>query len=607
MAKSTLYPPLDLKQTTSPNRLLGLWRLMTGFRLTYLGSVVSLAVAAAAKTVTYLLLRNYADTAFGQAEAAGRTPVYLFALAFVGLALFEGGFTFLSGRLAARAAEGLTLRLRNFLFDHLQRLPFTYHDHMQTGELVQRSSSDVEAVRRFFADQGTQSGRIVMLFAINFGALLALNVKLALLSVIIIPLILVISLLFFKKLGVVYDAYQDQDGVLSARLQENLSGVRVVKAFARQGFEIDRFERENAEKYRLGKRLLLMHAFYWPGSDIIASGQMLLSFYLGARMAIAGEITVGTYLAFANLIVWMIWPIRNLGRLIAQSSTGLVSYRRVADIIDEDQEVLDRGVAIAPGSLRGEVVFDRVTFEYLPGVPVLKDISFTAGPGQVIALIGPTGSGKTSLVSLLPRFYDYTSGRLTLDGRDLADYAIHHLRREVGIVEQEPFLFSRTVRENIAYGVQRAVTDAEVEAAARAAAIHDVIMRFPEGYNTLVGERGVTLSGGQKQRLAIARTLLKNPRILILDDSTSSVDTETEAMIQSALDRLMQGRTTFIIAHRLHTVMRADMILVLDRGRIVQKGTHRQLMQEDGLYRRIYEVQATIEDEAETVMVAEAR
>ncbi len=592
MIKSKFYPDLNIKETTSANRLVGLWRMMRGFRLTYIGGVMALAVAALAKTSTYLLLRNFADTVLQ--NTADSPPVYFYALGFLGLALFEAGFTFLSGKFAARSAEGITLRLRNFLFDHMQRLSFKYHDHMQTGELIQRATSDVDAVRRFFADQGTQMGRIVMLFFINVAALLALNVKLALLSVIFIPVIVAISIWFFKRIAAAYDDYQNQDGLLSATLQENLSGVRVVKAFARQPFEIEKFERVNHKKFVLGRKLLMMHALYWPISDIVCSAQMLISFYLGAQMAIAGEISVGTYLAFSNLIIWIIWPIRNLGRLIAQGSTGLVSYKRVAELIDETQEAVAKGRPIDRSTLRGEIVFDHVSFEYDPQAAVLHDITFTARPGEIIALMGPTGSGKTSLVNLLPRFYDYTGGSLRLDGVELNTYAPHALREHIGIVEQEPFLFSRSIRENIAYGVRRRVTQAEVEEAARAAAIHDVIETFPEGYNTVVGEKGVTLSGGQKQRIAIARTLLKDPRILILDDSTSSVDTETEVQIQTALNQLMAGRTTFIIAHRVQTVMRADKIIVLENGRITQMGTHTDLLAQSGLYREIYELQAQV-------------
>jgi ATP-binding cassette subfamily B protein len=292
---------------------------------------------------------------------------------------------------------------------------------------------------------------------------------------------------------------------------------------------------------------------------------------------------------------------RELGRMIVQASTGMVSYGRVAEIIREEREPIERGAhrPSQEGRVRGEIAFRGVGFEYEAESRVLKDITLTVKPGQVVALLGPTGSGKTSLVNLLPRFYEYTSGSLTLDGVELKHYPRQYLRQQIGIVEQEPFLFSRTIRENITYGVGREVPDAEVEVAARAAAIHDVILSFPDGYNTLVGEKGITLSGGQKQRVAIARTLLKDPRILILDDSTSSVDTETEAAIREALERLMQGRTTFVIAHRIQSVMNADLILVLEGGRIAQRGNHEELLAQEGLYRRIYDLQARIEVEVE--------
>jgi ATP-binding cassette subfamily B protein len=317
-------------------------------------------------------------------------------------------------------------------------------------------------------------------------------------------------------------------------------------------------------------------------------------------MAINGEITSGTYIAYAGLVVWLIWPMRNLGRLIVQASTGMVSFGRVLDIIKEDREPLEDGDYLPTKDLHGELVFENVSFEYEDDEGlVLKDISFTCRPGQSIALLGSTGSGKTSLVNLLPRFYEYTSGSIYLDGIELSRYPRKYLRSQIGIVEQEPFLFSRSIRENITYGVGRSVPQDEIERASKAAAIAEVIASFQEGYNTLVGEKGVTLSGGQKQRVAIARTLLKDPRILILDDSTSSVDTETEAEIRSALQALMKNRTTFIIAHRIQSVMDADLILVLDKGQIVQKGTHAELVAQEGIYRQIYDIQTKIELELE--------
>jgi ATP-binding cassette subfamily B protein len=591
-------PALDLKTTVTDNRLTGLWRMMTGYRRTYLWATLSLGVAALARTGSMLLLGYFVDNVLGESALTSILP--LVALGFVGLALVQGAFTFFSGKLAARTAEGITLRLRNYLFDHIQRLSFTYHDQTPTGELIQRSTSDVDAMRRFFADQAIGVGRITLLFLVNFVALLLLNWQLALLSVIVVPIIVVMSVFFFRKISKAYEAFQEQDGVLQTTLQENLTGVRVVKAFARQAYERDKFETDNWEKFQRGRRLLIMHSLYWPISDILCGFQMLGGFFAGAAMAIDGAITVGAYLAYSGMVIWLIWPMRNLGRLIVQMSTGLVSFSRVAKVIAEEQEPLTAGSYTLPDCVEGEIAFRNIGFEYDEDSPVLHDICFWAEPGQVVALLGSTGSGKTTLVNLLPRFYEYTSGNLTLDGVELKDYPRHFLRRQIGIVEQEPFLFSRTIRENIGYGVGRKVSDAEVEAAARAAAIHDSIETFPEGYNTLVGEKGVTLSGGQKQRIAIARTLLKDPCILIMDDSTSSVDTETEAEIRGALERLMKGRTTFIIAHRIQSVMNADLILVLDKGRIVQRGKHGQLMaQKDGIYRRIYDMQARIEIELE--------
>ncbi|MCP4540552.1 MAG: ABC transporter ATP-binding protein [Chloroflexi bacterium] len=585
----------DFKSTVSENRLAGLWRMLTGFRLAYVGAVLGVGVATALRTTNYLLLRYLVDDVL-TLKSFGSLP--LIGLSFVGLALFQGAFTFLSGRWAAQTAEGITRRLRNYLYDHIQRLSFTYHDKTKTGELIQRATSDVDAIRRFFADQAIGVGRIVLLFTINFVAVLNLNVRLAVLSVLVVPFIVVISVFFFKRVSKAYEAFQEQEAKLSTTLQENLTGVRVVKAFARQAYEREKFEQDNWEQFQRGRRLLLMHSTFWPASDILCAAQMLGGFFAGALMAINGTITVGTYLAYAGLVVWLIWPMRNLGRLIVHMSTGMVSYGRVAELIKEKREPLDAGSHVPSADVRGEIVFCDVRFEYegADGA-VLEDISFRCEPGQAVALLGSTGSGKTSLVNLLPRFYEYTSGSLTLDGVELKEYPRHFLRRQIGIVEQEPFLFSRTIRENITYGVGRDVSDEEVEAAARAAAVHDVILTFPEGYGTLVGEKGVTLSGGQKQRVAIARTLLKDPRILILDDATSSVDTETEGLIRGALQRLMEGRTSFIIAHRIQSVMNADLILVLDQGQIVQRGTHSELMEQTGIYRRIYDMQARIEDE----------
>jgi ATP-binding cassette subfamily B protein len=586
----------DFKRVVSDKHLVGLWRMLSGYKLAYVGAVVGVGLAALLQTGNYLLLRTFVDDVLPQKGLTYTLP--LIGAGFVGLALLQGVFTFLSGRWAAQTAEDIARRLRDYLYDHIQRLTFTYHDGAKTGDLIQRVTSDVDAVRRFYSEQAIGLGRIVLLFVVNFVALLNLSARLGLISVVVALPITIISVFFFKRMSQAWEHFQQREADLSTTLQENLTGVRVVKAFARQAFEMNKFEENNQAQFKAGRGLVMMHAFFWPSTDILCGAQMLTGFFIGALMAINGEITVGTYLAYAGLVVWVIWPLRNLGRVIVQTSTGMVSFGRVLEIIKQDREPVDEGAYLPEGDVRGEVIFDDVSFRYEGEEgAVLKDIGFSVQPGQAVALLGSTGSGKTSLVNLLPRFYEVTEGRLTLDGTELREYPRSFLRQQIGIVEQEPFLFSRTVRENITYGVGREVPDEEVQDAARAAAIHEVILSFPKGYDTLVGEKGVTLSGGQKQRVAIARTLLKDPRILILDDATSSVDTETEGEIRAALERLMEGRTTFIIAHRIQSVMNADLILVLDHGKIVQRGTHEELMARDGIYRQIYDVQARIEDE----------
>jgi len=589
--------PIDLKQVVSQKRFKGLMGLLQGNYGAYAAAAFSLAVSALCRSGVYLLLAYFVDNVLGQPNF--QTQVPLVALGFLGLAMVQGIFTYASGTLSGRTGERVARRLRNYLYDQLQRLSFGFHDRTKTGELIQKVTSDVDAVRRFIAQESIEFGRIISLFLVNFGLLLYINSRLAWLSIICVPITVGMSIFFFGRISKAYEAFQNQDGVLSAVLQENLSGVRVVKAFARQRYETDKFEKENWSKYLLGRKLLLWHSIFWPVSDIITGAQMLYGFFLGAQMTIAGILTIGDYIAYVSVLVWLLWPIRNLGRVIVQMSQGLVSFDRVASIIKEEREPLDDGDYQPESKPRGEIVFENVGFEYEAGQPVLSGISFRAEPGQVIALLGSTGSGKSSLVSLLPRFYDYTSGRILLDGVELKRYSRRYLRENIGIVLQEPFLFSRSIRENIRYSVADSIPDSEIEQAARAAAVHDVITTFPKQYETMVGERGVTLSGGQKQRITLARTLLKNPAILILDDATSSVDTETEAEIRAALKQLMENRTTFLIAHRIQSVMLADLILVFDGGKIVQQGKHEELLAQDGIYRKVFDIQTMIEEEVQ--------
>lgn len=589
---------LDLKETVTKRKATGFWRLMTGYRLIYAIAIIFVGLSAIARSGLYYVLGGFVDNILPGDNLNRMLPLVVLAL--LALALMQGVFSYGGGRLAAKSSEGIARRLRDYLYDHLERLTFSYHDRMQTGELLSRSTSDVDTVRRMFAEQLIGIGRIGLLFVVNFVALLLLDVKLALFSVMTIPIILVISMYFFVKVGKAYESFQEQEARLSNQLQENLTGVRVVKAFARQAYEMAAFDKENDEKYQRGRKLTIMHSIYWPSTDFVLGLQMVAGFYVGAVMTLNGTLTVGLYIAYVGYLVAIIWPIRNLGRLIADLSTGSVSFGRIQELVKVGKEPLDEGTYQPDGRIQGALCFNNMNFRYEgEDADVLHNISFDVKPGQKIALMGGTGSGKTSLVNLLPRFYDYTDGSITLDGVELKEYTRGILREQIGIVMQEPFLFSATIRDNITYGVTRAVTDEEVYEAARMAAVHEVIMTFPEGYNTLVGERGVTLSGGQKQRVTLARTFLRDPSLLILDDATSAVDTETEETIRHALKRLMKGRTTFLIAHRVQSVLDADLILVLEHGRITQMGRHTQLLNQPGMYRRIYDLQSRIESELE--------
>ena len=581
------------KVLSNKNKLLSLWHLMRGYHFHYFVSTIFLALAAIARTGMYVFLGTFIDRIVNE-KLVGQ-ELTLGALSFGALIALQALSSFMSSWMANFTAENTTRRLRDYLFDHIQRLSYSYHSESKTGDLLERATSDVDTLRRFFADQAIGVGRIVMIFIISFVAISRINMRLALVSIIIIPIVLVISIIFFKRLSKAYEAYQEQGAVLTTDLQENLSGVRVVKAFARQDYEIEKFDKENAEKFRLGRKFNWMHALFWPLSDIICSAQMVGSNFYAAIMVLNGVISIGDFVSFHGLLGWLIWPIRNLGRLIIDTSRALVSYGRIAVVLQAAEEDMTASTYQPKDGIKGQITFDKVSFAYEKDFLVLDDVSFECEAGKVVALLGSTGSGKTSLVNLLPRFYDVTSGQILLDGVNLNDYSREFLRSQIGIVEQEPFLFSCSIRDNITYGVHRDVSQEEIEEAAREAAIHDVILGFKHGYDTLVGERGVTLSGGQKQRLAIARTLLINPRILILDDSTSSVDMETEVQIRGALDSLMNNRTTFIIAHRIQSIMNADLILVFDKGKIVQMGEHEVLLNQDGIYKDIYDIQARID------------
>ena len=591
----------DIKQTQTDQRWRGMLRLMTGYRWLYAAAIVIVGLSALANTGIYLLISKFVDEVLPLERMGYRLPLYAFAV--IGLALIQGSFSYLSGRWAALVSEQVVQKLRDFLYDHMQRLSFSTHDGQQTGELLSRATSDVDTVRKVFAEQGIGFGRIFFLFIVNFTALAFLNLRLALFSIIALPLLGVTSAFFFRAVEKRYQAFQEQESALTSRLQESLAGVRVVRAFARQEYETERFAHENNAKWRAGLKLTRAHAAFWPSTDLISGAQVVLSLYVAGSMVLNDVLSVGDFIASIGLVSQLIWPVRNVGRLLSEISMGMVSFGRISEIIRHDREQMADAKTIQPQRMiRGAVRFSNVNFQYaaqrIGEQPiVLHDISFSAEAGQTIAILGSTGSGKTTLVNLLPRFYDYHNGSITLDDVELNRYPRDFLRKNIGIVMQEAFLFAATIRDNIKYGAMREVSDDEVYAAAQAAAVHDVILGFPKGYDTVVGERGVTLSGGQKQRIALARTILKQPKLLILDDATSAVDTETESKIRDALVGAQAALpiTTFIIAHRIQSVMHADLILVMDEGRIIERGTHSQLLAQNGTYSRIYALQAGIE------------
>ena len=560
-----------------------------------MGALAAIAGEVAAESAGNLVIRHIIDKVF--LENRGMKIVILFTLLFGGLSIFRAVFSFLEGRGKSKVSETVAKDIRNQMYDHIQHLSFKYHDNAQTGELVQRATSDVDAVRRFFAEQVPGIIRIGLLFLINFFILLFLNAKLALLSIIAVPLIAFLSIFFFKQIFRAYDDFQNHQGKMTAIIQENLSGIRVVRAFARQDWEKDKFIKTNSTQRQKGMTLLFRHALYWPVAHTICGMQFVLTILIGAFMVINKTMTPGTFVAFSTMVNALIWPLQELGRTITELSKSFVSFNRISEIMNTEKEDLHTGGIDGNEKLKGNIEIQNLSFSYNKDVPVLNNISLKCREGEKIALVGATGSGKTTLVNLLPRNYEYDEGEIFLDGRPLNNYSRHFLRKNIGIVEQEPFLFSTTIKENISYSLDREVSMDEIISAAKAAAIHDSIIDFPEGYETKVGEKGVSLSGGQKQRITIARTILKDPAILILDDSTSAVDAGTEEKIKTALEKLMKGRTNFIIAHRIQTLKMADRILVLKKGKIVQEGAHQDLVETDGFYKQVFTLQTEIEDD----------
>ena len=513
-----------------------------------------------------------------------RQNLWIPALALILMNIVNGVFTFIKGRSSAIASENIARKLRNDLYRHLQHLPFAYHVKAQAGELIQRCTSDVDTIRRFLAVQVMEVVNTVLMVVIAMSILLPRSVPITLYSLILVPPLFCFATWFFKMVHKSFEVADEADGVLNAVLQENLSGVRVVRAFGQQEREVEKFDRVNNDLRKKNLRLNELLAIYWGGGDAISMTQTLLTLVVCIIYACNGWITVGTLIVFTSTLGMLLFPIRQLGRTLSDAGKAMVSMKRVQAILHEEAEP-DEPNALKP-DLHGDIVFDHVSFAY-GSQPVLSDVTFSAKPGQTVAIMGPTGSGKTTLIQLLARCYDVTSGSISVDGCNVRKWKLQQLRDGIGTATQDVFLFSDTVEGNIAFGDQT-LTEDEVHDFARRAAADDFIKGLSEGYDTIIGERGVGLSGGQKQRIALARALAVKPGILVMDDTTSAVDMETEKYIQAQLRQLPYDCTKLIIAQRISSVKDADLILILKDGVVTERGTHQELLRQRGYYYETY-------------------
>ncbi|MBP7175456.1 MAG: ABC transporter ATP-binding protein [Thermoclostridium sp.] len=531
---------------------------------------------------------------FGGRE--GLSPrIWALGLIFVVLTLISGLFQYLKSRWISMSCENAAKNIRDTMYDHLQHMEYYEHVKSQTGDLTQRCSSDVETTRNFLSNQVPQVGEILFNVVLTLVTMLSINVELTLYSLCVIPFIFLASFIFFTKVKKTFQKVEQTDSEMHTTIQENLTGVRVVKAFGRQSHEIDKFAVKNKNHRNQVRKLINLMSWYWSMSDFLCMAQAAVVLFISVLWAANGRITLGTVILFTVYIRNLIWPIRQLGRVISDMGQAFVAFDRIVEVLDKPAE--SKTTQGKTPEIKGGLVFKGMSFQYPDGTSPLNDISFEVKPGQTVGVLGPTGCGKSSLMHLLVRLFDYQQGSIKLDGVELKEIDKKWLRSHVGIVLQEPFLFSKSVIDNIKLAKPDAERD-EIEKAAKIAAIHDSIVSFEKGYDTLVGERGVTLSGGQIQRVAIARTVLQTHPVLIFDDSLSAVDMETDILIRDALKERSKDVTTFIISHRINSLAQADFIIVIDKGRIIERGTHSELIRDGGLYARIWAIQSSMEEVA---------
>lgn len=588
-----------------------LWQLMQGSRARYAAAIASLVVASSFLYLAPLIPQIVIDGVLVPDPAAGplvqwgvavmggadsiAANLWLPGLLIAAITGVAGLFTYLRGRWTAQATEAITRRLRDRLYDHLQRLPCRYFDDAETGDLVQRCTSDVETVRMFLAEHVVQMGRALIMFFVPLPLLWFIDPTMTLVSMVLVPVILGFSSLFFLRMRTAFKAADEAEGKLTANVQENLSGIRVVRAFARQAFERERFAKSNSRYRGLDQNVYTLAAYFWGISDFLCFAQVGIVLIVGVARVASGELPVGAFFYFLTAVDMFIFPLRMLGRLVSDTGKATVAFERLREILDAEPEA-EPEQPRAIDNAQGEVVLDNVTFGYRDNNPVLHGVNLRLKPRETVAIVGPSGCGKSTIVSLLLRLYDPDSGAIRLDGVDIRELTRQDLRSRLSVVMQEPFLFSKSLADNLKLGRKDATT-ADIEHATGTACVHDAITKFDDGYDTKVGERGVTLSGGQRQRVAIARALLQRPSVLVLDDALSAVDTQTEATILAALARRRGQHTTLVIAHRLSTLAMADRVVVLESGRVVQTGTPEELRRQPGPFARMWALQNEQDDE----------
>lgn len=581
-----------------------LWQVMKGKRLLYFAAIISIGLATFFSFFAPLVVRTIIDSIIGNQKMdapkyiemfvswVGGTTVlrhnlWMASIFLVCIAFVRGIFDYLRGRWSASASESIAKNLREKLYQHLQRVPEKFYSKQKTGDLVQRCTSDVETVRTFLAVQIVEVGRSLMMLFLVIPIMLSMDVAMTFVAMTLVPFIIIFAVFYFLRVKKFFKESDEAEGAMSAVLQENLTGARVVRAFARQDFEMEKFDEKNQQYRDKTFRLIKLLGGYWGFSDLLIYSQTGLVLILGTIWTIEGKITLGTLVAFFTYEEFLLWPVRQAGRTLTEMGKALVSIGRIKEILDAP---IEDNSGKTNFKIHGQIEFRKVSFSYKSNKEILKNITFSIAPGETIMIFGPTGSGKSTLVNLLPRLWDYDSGSILLDGMKLNTLSRKAVREQIGIVLQEPFLYSKTLRENIIANI-KSVDEQQFHDASRIASVHDEILSFEKGYETFVGERGVTLSGGQRQRVAIARTILQNPPVLIFDDSLSALDTETEKRIQDAMQKRKGKATTIVISHRLTSAKFVDKIIVLENGGISAIGTHDELIKSSGLYQNIFELQ----------------